>query len=804
MDTSDAPGAPGSEPHWSYSAKDGVGTAYHTACRLWFTLSRGTVNELYCPTVDTPNTRDLQFLITDGETFCHDERDLRHQVEIPERGTLLYRMTNEEKSGRYRLVKELMTDPHTSVFLMQARLEIMDESLRGKLRLYAILTPHLGGQGAGNRAQRLDIGGRTLLHAEREDFHLVFGCDLGFRRRSVGYMGSSDGWQDLRNFQMDWEYLQAGPGTVAVMGEVPLDAAGGEGGHGAEFVLGVAFGDSSVSATAKLLQSFAVCFEHHREGYVRQWQRAAVDPSDEKSLAVHTGDEGSILRVSHRVLLAHEDKNFQGAMVASLSTPWGETKTDVDEGGYHLVWTRDLVQSASALLACGEVGTPLRALLWLTCIQKEDGSFPQNSWIDGRPYWEGIQVDEMAAPLLLGWRIWKQAPEAFNRANFRPVLRRAGEYLMLAGPVTSQERWEENAGYSPSTIAMVVAALCAGSDLAATHGAPEIARFILEYADWMNSHIEDWCVTNRGELVPGKPRHYVRITPADPLAPDPHPDPDTLEITLANGGGKHSARNIVGGDFLHLARLGLRAADDPLMRDSVEVYDATLQRDLPGGPSWRRYPFDGYGQKADGSAFDGVGVGRCWPILTGERGHYELAAGRDPMPYIRAMEAFSNETGMLPEQVWDGEDIRDHHQLLGRPSGSAMPLCWTHAEYISLVRSRRDGRVFDRIESAFQRYVVEGKRDSAFEMWSFRHRTRRVPAGRTLRLIVEAAARVRWTTDGWAHIQDGETKDIGFGRLRYLDIPTHELAVRSRVEWTFFWLESNEWEDAPNFAVEIV
>jgi glucoamylase len=810
-----APGAPGVEPRWSPSVKEGVGTAYHTGCRLWFTLSRGIVSEVYCPTVDTPSTRDLQFLITDGQTFCHEEtRDLQHDLAMPERDALFYRLTNREPNGRYRLIKHVLTDPHASVLLIHTRLEIFDEALRGKLRLYALLAPHLAGRGADNRAAFLDLGERTLLRAERAGLHLVFGCDRGFCRRSVGHVGASDGWTDLHkgNFQLDWEYQEAGPGNVALTGEVNLPGMGdrnfpgptlADGGHGAEFILGVAFGASMVSAAAKLLQAFAMPFERHRAAYVAQWQRAAPDPKHERGIAERTGDDGSLWRLSRGVLLAHEDKEFQGAMIASLSTPWGEIKSDADRGGYHLVWTRDLVQSASALLATGQVATPLRALLWLTCIQKPDGAFPQNSWIDGTPYWQGIQLDEMAAPLLLGWRLWQAAPEAFDLAVFRPVLARACAYLIAAGPVTAQDRWEENAGYSPFTLATMIAALCAGAELGRAHGLAA-ADFALAYADWLNAHLEDWCVTTRGDLLPDKPRHYVRLTPADPLAPDPHPDPDALTIQVANGGGTHPARRIVGGDFLHLVRLGIRPADDPLIRDSVAVLDAVLKRDLPGGPSWRRYPFDGYGQKADGTAFDGTGEGRCWPLLTGERGYYELAAGRDPRPFIVAMERFASAGGLMPEQVWDADDLPSAHLVRGRPTGSATPLCWSHAEYLSLVCSARAGRVVDRIEPAFRRYVEGGKRDSRYEMWTFRHRTRRVPAARTLRLVVRAPAIVRWSVDGWTNAGEAATAPVGFGGLHHLDLPTAGLAAGAQVEWTFFWPEGNRWEGGENFRAAVV
>jgi len=795
-------GAPGAEPRWTHSAKDGIGTAYHTGCRLWFTLSHGIVNEIYCPTVDTPNTRDFQFLISDGESFVHEEkRDLLHKIELPERGCLFYRLTNSEPGGRYRIIKHLLAGPYHSGLLVHTRVEIADESLRGKLRLYALLAPHLGGHGADNCGYSCDTGERTLLRAEREGAHLVLGCDRGFSRRSVGYVGTSDGWQDLMkgNFRMDWEYPEAGPGNIALTGEIDL-TGDPDGGHAAEFLLGVTFGDSPVSGAAKMLQSFATPFATWRERYVTQWRRG--DREEDDDFAQHTGDGGGMWRLSRCVLLAHEDKNFQGAIIASLSTPWGETKGDDDVGGYHLVWTRDLVQSAIALLSTGQTATPLRALLWLTCIQQDDGSFPQNSWIDGTPYWRGIQLDEMAAPLLLAWQLRRTAPEAYERAFLRPVLAAAAGYLMAAGPATAQDRWEENAGYSPSTLATIIAALVAGSEMERAAGHESSADFALQYADWLNAHLEEWCVTHAGSLMPGRPRHYVRITPTDPMLPDPHPRVDELEIQIANGGGRHPARDVVGGDFLQLVRYGLRPADDAVILASVEVIDHMLKRELPGGPCWRRYNHDGYGQKPDGNAFDGTGEGRCWPIMTGERGHYELAAGRDAAPYLQALENFANAGGMIAEQLWDTADLPDGKMKLGHPTGSAMPLCWSHAEYLTLARSIKDGRVFDRIEPVYQRYVVEGKRDCSHEIWTFRHRTRQVPSGRTLRILTSTPARVRWTVDGWRSEGEAETTCVDVASLHSVDLPTVEMAAGSFVEWTFFWPGQERWE-GKNYKVEI-
>jgi len=786
-------GAPGIPSRWTSSAKEGVGTSYHTSCRLWFTLSHGIINEIYYPRVDQPNTRDCQFLITDGETFFHEEkRDFSHVVEYPEKNCPFYRLINTERSGRYRVVKEILTDPHSSVLLIHTKIEILDESLRGKLRVYLLLAPH----GNDNCGHCTEIGETPLMYAEcglLQNVHMVTACNSGFVKRSIGYVGYSDGWQDLTdNFRMDWEFRSALKGNVALTGEIRLPAS-----H--EFTVAIACGGSYQSTATKLLQSLAEPFVRHREGYVRQWQRAMVN--SEFNFTDDTTDGGGMYRLSRCVLLCHEDKLFQGAMVASMSVPWGETKGDDDLGGYHLVWTRDLVQSATALLATGQTGTPLRALIWLAAVQRADGSFPQNSWIDGTAYWSGLQLDEIAAPLLLAWRLHRQKVE-LNCFSPKVMMLRSAAYLILRGPVTSQERWEENAGYSPSTLATVIAALAAAGASAAEHHRPEISEFIFAYADWLSAHLEEWLVTTKGELVEGKPRYYIRINPTDQDNPDPHADPNVTMIQVANGGGLHAARNVIGGDFLHLVRLGIRDAHDPIILESIDVMDQVIKRELPQGPSWRRYNHDGYGQKHDGSAFDGTGHGRCWPILTGERGHYELAAGRDPLPYISAIEQFANAGGMITEQLWDAEDLPDGTMKRGHPTGSAMPLCWSHAEYISLVRSRHDGVCFDRVEPAYQRYVAKPV-PSRYEIWTQRHRLQRMPHGKILRIILAAKATIVWSSDNWENTHHTEALvEPGLG-LWFADFETANWPAGTKFAFTFFWERGQRWE-GQNWQVDIL
>ena len=282
-------------------------------------------------------------------------------------------------------------------------------------------------------------------------------------------------------------------------------------------------------------------------------------------------------------------------------------------------------------------------------------------------------------------------------------------------------------------------------------------------------------------------------TPADPKRAVAAPDPDEAELFVANGGGTHPARNIVGGDFLHLVRLGVRAADDPLIVDSLAVMDHVLKRELPQGPCWRRYNHDGYGQKADGSAYDGTGEGRCWPILTGERGHYELAAGRDPLPFIEAMEKFANEGGMLAEQLWDADDVPEGTMKRGGPTGSAMPLCWAHAEYVTLVRSHHDEVCFDRIEPVYQRYAKAGT-ESKIDMWTLAHQPQRIAPGKTLRIITEQAATIHWSVDGWLTSNDLDTRDAGFG-CWFGDLPSAHLSAGARIIFTILWQEGWEGQD---------
>lgn len=798
----EAPGAPGLEPRWTSSVKNSVGTAYSSSSRVWYTLSHGVLNEMYFPTIDRPQTRDMQLLVTDGESFFHEEkRDLEHGFEGISSGSPAACQINRDPHGRYSLTKRTISAPHASVVLVHVRLQAEAELLR-RLQVYALLSPHMGGGGAHNTARVVDVAGSPVLLAWRGENALAMTASCGFSRASCGFVGESDGWQDLKqHFRMEWEYGSATDGNVAMMGEVHLECAEAPESDVRDFVLAMGFGESHHAALTAAITAVATPFAEHLERFERQWERVGLPGG----LTQHTGDGGQLLRMSQRVVLMHEDKNFAGAFTASLSIPWGYAKGDEDIAGYHLVWTRDMVQSATAMLAMGRGETALRALVYLACTQKPDGGFAQNFWVNGTPYWRGIQLDEVAFPILLAWRLWK----AGATANFDlfPFVSRAAGYLVRYAPITQQERWEEAAGYSPSTLAAVIAAQCCAAEIAQAHGSAELGDFLREHADWLQSHVEDWTVTESGRLHPEIHRYYMRVRPPAPGEPWHNPEIPEGSIRINNlppwENAVFAASEVVDGGFLELVRYGVRRADDPLIVDTVKVIDQVLRFETPHGPCWHRYNHDGYGEQEGGGPFLSYGKGRGWPLLTGERAHYELAGGRDPQPLLKAMEGFASPGGMLPEQVWDEEQpLTDGGETvgLGEPAGSAMPLVWAHAEYLKLVRSIADGRVVDRVAAAEARYG-EGRRESRFEMWKQRRPITRIEGGKTLRILAPEAFEVVYTLDGWATTHKAASNDYGAAGAA-ADIGTEPKQVGAELIFTLRWTASDRWAGR-NFSVKI-
>ncbi len=791
-----APGWPGIEPRWTSSAKSGVGTALSRHSRVWFTLSHGILNEIYFPRVDQACTRDQGLIVTDGSGFFSEEkRHCKFENRPCEPGIPVYELINTCNQGRYRIKKEILTDPYRNVVLQKVRFQPLQGTL-ADYHVHALLAPHLANFGYGNTGWVGDYKGVPMLFAQRDGCALAFACSVPWRKLSAGFAGSSDGWQDLsQHYQMTWEYTRAENGNIALTSEIDLTA------HNGEFVLALGFGSIWSEAGQQALSTLLENYEAIREHYVmhwRDWHKRLINLDEPQR-------DHDLYRASMAVLRSHESKDFLGGTIASLSIPWGFNKGDEDLGGYHLVWPRDLVETAGGFLAAGAIEDAMRVLRYLEVTQEADGRWAQNLWLDGRPYWGGLQMDEAALPILLVDLLCRRAPEAMEEpSRWWPMVRKAAGFLARNGPVTQQDRWEEDAGYSPFTLAVEVAALLAAAEIADEVAQSAAAMYLRDTADAWNDNIERWTYAIGSDLARqiGVDGYYVRIAPpetdcaASPLqgfVPIKNRPPDR---------SMEAATHVISPDSLALVRFGLRAPDDPRIVNTIKVIDALLRVRLPQGPCWYRYNGDGYGEHEDGSPFDGTGIGRAWPLLAGERAHYELAAGRrdSAEALLRVMEYSTEGSRLIPEQVWDAPEIPERELFTGKPSGSACPLVWAHAEYIKLRRSLRDGTIFDQPPQTVQRYVFEKRRCTIFT-WRFNNKPRSIPCGKTLRLDLLSPAMVHWSFDGWQTAQDSSTWDTGLG-VHVVDLPTEKLTVGRQIVFTFYWLKENWWQGA-DFSVTV-
>ncbi len=663
-----APGAPGAKSTWTNGNKQGVGTAFATASKVWFTLGDGVLTEAYYPTVDRANLRLLEFVVTDGAGFFERETsDTDHRVEVIARDALAFRQTNTSRSGRYRIVRETFTDPAHQTIVLRVRFEPSG----APLKLYLYVDPAIDNSG---RHDNADVTGEALL-ASQGNIVMAVATSTGFGEKTCGFVDVNDGIADLRaRGRIGQRFDRALDGNVAELAEIRQT------GGAIDFVVSVAFGSTAEGAIAEGAATLAQPPARVLDAYTSGWRQYArtLEPVDAAYADEYV--------MSAMVLRAHEDKIFRGAIIAGLTIPWGND-VDADEGtlgGYHLVWARDLYEVATAFMAMGDRATAGRALDYLfRTQQKADGSFPQNSWLDGRPYWDSLQLDEVAYPIVLAQQLGR-----VDADTYRDHIRPAAEFVVAHGPATPQERWEEETGYSPSTIAAEIAGLVCAAAIADRNQDRESAAKYRRTADaWLNQ-LDTWTVTQAGPIA--REPYYVRIAQ--------HGKPDSGEmLEINNGGGTYDERAVVDAGFLELVRLGIRPPTHPLIAASLGVVDRTIRVDTPVGPGWYRYNHDGYGEKPDGRGWpvDMTGVGRLWPLLTGERGEYELARGGNARPLLDTLQKFANAGGMLPEQVWDRPESPLPHLRFGAGTGSATPLAWAHAQFIRLALGVKSGRVVE-------------------------------------------------------------------------------------------------------------
>ena len=788
---SNAPGWPGVPARWTSSAKSGVGTALGAVSRVWFTLSHGILNEIYYPRVDSACTRDFGLIVTDGASyFSEEKRHARSDVSLLAPGVPAYHLRNTALDGRYRIDKDVLTDPVADVVVQRVRFSPLEGTL-ADYRLFALLAPHLNNHGAGNTAWVGDYKGVPVLYAERNTYALALACSSPWIARSVGFVGSSDGWQQLRaDGRLVECYERAENGNVAMTGEVDMASSDGT------IVFTLGFGTTAAEAGMRAVSSLTTGYEAMAADYVaawQEWQRGRLGDD-----APHAGAR-RLAELSPAILRVHESKSERGGVIASLSVPWGFNKGDDDLGGYHLVWPRDLVEAAGGFLAVGANDDAVRVLRFLQVTQDADGHWCQNMWLDGSAYWDGIQMDEDALPILLvDLAARSGALTGAERRSYWPMIRRAAGFIVRNGPVSPQDRWEEDPGYSPFTLGAEIAALLVAADDAEANGEPAAAVYLRETADTWFASLDDWMYVTGTDLARrcGVEGYYVRV--AEPDQADAASPKDGF-VPIKNRPPSESsapAAATVSPDALAFVRFGLRAAGDQRMLNTVAVIDSLLKVDTPRGPAWRRYNGDGYGEHEDGRPFDGTGIGRVWPLLTGERAHYELAAGRSDRAgtLARVMEAFAGDSGLLPEQVWDAADIPERELRAGDATGSARPLVWAHAEYLKLRRSIRDGAVFDQPPQTIERYLRAGAPASPRVVWRINNRIRTMAAGKVLRIETPWPVTVRWGVGERTGARDAESIDTGLG-VWLTDLDTAGQPAGREVVFTLFRRDTARWDD---------
>jgi glucoamylase len=696
-----APGGPGAKATWTEADKTGFGTARTRRSNVWFTLQRGRASEVFYPDLATPSVRSLELVVTGAGFTDRESSDMRHRTVRPDPRSLTFREINTDKQGRYRIVETFVTDPRRAALDVRIRFRSLDG---GRYRLYALYDPSLANTG-------MDDSGRTAGHAlvASDAAGRVNSALVGrpaFDQMSTGYLGTSDGWSDLKNDQtLDQRYDHAGPGNIVQVGR--FHAVTGRGRHqSARLSLG--FGTTVAHARTAAHAAVSTAFRRTAGRYARGWHRWLGSLKHVPASAARIRREYD---ASALVVAAAEDKLHPGAFVASPTAPWvwGDEVPGLSSpsGAYHLVWARDAYQFGTALWAMGDKAAARRIVHWLfTVQQKSDGSFPQNSDVDGTPVWGSLQLDEVALPIVLAHLVGRDGPTTYAH------VKKAADFLAdfvdpdtgRHSPFTPQERWENQSGYSPNSIAAEINGLVCAADMARRNGDGASARRWLRLADRWKAHVKKWTVTTNGPL--SKHPYFLRLTK--------NGEPNTgKKYAIGDGGPKAiDQRRVVDPSFLDLVRYGILRPRDRDVRSTLPVIDRKLEVHTPNGPFWHRSSFDGYGETRTGKEWTITDsgtfgtLGRAWPILTDERGEYAVTAGLRAGRYLRAMARASGPGDLLAEQVWDGRPPTGKRCCrLGEGTRSATPLIWTHAALIRLAWTIQRGRPVDQQRVVMHRYL---------------------------------------------------------------------------------------------------
>jgi glucoamylase len=704
----EAPGAPGAPPRWAHGMKTAAGTSRSDTSLVWFTIGRGVLNEAFYPRIDSPCIRDACFVVTATDGFFSDERtDTDYAVSWLEDGVPAFRAVTTCRSGRYQFEKTIVTDDRLNAVLQQSKFVVLSGDM-SDYRVFIYVNPHVYGKGAGNTAWVETFKGKRILFASRGDVDVAVAATHPFLETSVGFLEQSDGLDDLREHgRLTDTYLHAEEGNVALIGEVDLNA-------GADFTIAFGFGLGPPEAAHHACGALQTDFEEIKERYVKRWKEW------QHSIRRLSNDVGGrdLYRTSAATMRVHANKSTPGA-VASLAVPWGEHRGDEDllQGAYHLVWPRDVVNHSTGLLAAGDAEHAHDIIAYLRNTQEDDGHWPQNMWLAGSSFWDGIQLDQTAQPILLADLMLREGLlSSAEQKRFWPMVLKAAQFLVQYGPATELDRWEDKGGYNPHTVSTMIAALLAAAEWADTLSESSQASGLRALADSWNERLEGWMYVRGTSLAArlGVDGYYARILSKQRVLPPMRGD---MEVKLLPRASDEKAEDefppeeVVAVDALSLVRFGLRRPDDPRILNTVRAIDALLLTETERGPVWRRYRGDRFGEHDDGRPFSTTdkGRGRAWPLLIGERAHYELLRGdvERAKELCRVMARYATESGLIPEQVWDADDLPKRQLFRGKPTGSVCPLLWAHGEYVKLRRSIADGRVFDAPQQTFKRYLAD-------------------------------------------------------------------------------------------------
>jgi glucoamylase len=752
-----APGAPGAMSFFDLARKDCVGTATGTTSKVWYTVAGGVLSDTYEPAIDNTNVSTLQYIVTNGTSFTDlQTRDMTYTVSADPTG-MACTVTATDAPHGYRLTTTYLTDPGRDTVLMHTRLTAIPgsgTSVAG-LHLYARLDAHVNGNGGGgtdnagaNTGVVATAGGsavpvvsstNTVTNATNRTYavptYMALADSSPAPAASVGYAGTaSDGLTQLDTSRALTPYNSAPDGHIVATQEL---APGRDG----TITLALGFGRSQAGAISTAQGSLQTPFQLKELKYLAGW--VAYDAGLKRPPAHFPGEPASATAklidhyyLSANVLKASEDKTFPGAIVASLASPWGQAvPAGVDSGGepsyfgsYREVFSRDLYEAFTGLLTDGDLATARAADRFLFDRQQlPDGSMPRNSLLNGEkaPDTGGLQLDEVAYPILMDL----QAGLAGDNDLWANHVRPAADFLVAHGPSDGNERWEEQTGFSPSTIAAEIAGLTAASVIAADHHDQSRARLYQATADFFQRSIKSWDVTTTG---PDAPSYFIRLSKTgDPNA--------AISYSLGNGGPTVDQRSVIDGGFQELVRLGELPVTDPDVTASLGVLDKQISVTTPSGTGYYRYgnsaalgSADGYGDcyqpsqtacTTPGAPWPptDIGTGHLWPVLSGERAESDLAQGQGPAAagLLNSMINFSSGVGLVPEQAWEDPDLAASPYgsdpatasigfTDGKAAGSASPLTWAQAQELRLILGLGTGHTVETPAATVARYLTHG------------------------------------------------------------------------------------------------